>query len=291
MTVALNDLVLAMTAGEKDSAVTPGFILEDLGDWDAVPDAKADIRERSQADGAHAIAADYHKSLPFSIKGNFLGSSRADVQAAKARVKSSLARGVMVPVVVADADGPRRRLASVRHVSFTGDRYGAKEIGFTVDFLATDPRMYGDTQVIPTGVPASGGSLIWPLGSSGSGKFWDWGADGSSGKVTFTNFGDAPTFPDLIAYGGMSGGFIAQDTTTGMTLRLDRLIPPGSSATIRQRTERAFIDTPGNDVSGQLTSTGFFAIGAGETHTIAFSPLGDLSGAPSFALSAAPAYI
>lgn len=290
MTVALNDIVLAMKAGENDPTATPGYYLENLGDWDAVPDAKSDVRERAQADGAHAIAFDFHKSLPFSVRGNFLGVSRADVQAAKAKLKGSLARGVMVPVVVNDVDGPKSRLASVRHLSFDNDRYGAKEIGFTIDLLATDPRMYGPTMVLPTSLPTSGGGLLWPLGTTPT-KYFDFGPDGSTGSVTFTNLGNAPTYPDLIAYGGMDGGFIATDVTLGQTVKLSRLIPPGSAATVRQRTERAYIDTPTNDVSGQITSLSFFAIGPGETHTIAFAPLGTLSGTPSFAVSVASAYI
>lgn len=290
MPVTLNTLVLAMEAEEAGLA-TPGWYLEDLGDWDIIPDSKSEMRERAQADGAHDIAQDFYKSLPFSIKGNFLGSSRADVQAAKTTLKTTLGRGAMVPVIVADVDGPRQRMVSIRHLAFTNDRAGGREIGFTVDCIATDPKMYGPVQLIPTGVPTSGGGLTWPLGTAASGKFWDWGADSASGAVSVTNLGNAWSVPDLMAYGGMSGGFTATDVTLGQTVRLDRLIPPNSVATIRQRTERAFIDVPSNDVSGQLTGTDFFAIGPGETHIIKFAPLGALSGTPSFAISAASAYI
>lgn len=291
MTVALNDIVLAMDAGENDPAATPGYFLEDLGDWDAVPVSKSEIRERAQADGAHDVAADYYQSLPFSIKGNFLGGSRLDVQLAKARIKGSLAKGMMVPVVVADADGPRQRMASVRHVAFTGDRAGATEIGFTVDLIATDPKMYGPTQFLTTGVPVSGGGLTWPLGTNVSGKFWDWGADGASGQVTVVNPGNSWAWPILQAFGGMSLGFTATDITTNQLVRLDRLVPPGSVANVNQRTERAYIDAATNDVSGLLTSADFFAVGPGETHVIQFAPLGDLSGTPGFGVIFAPPYI
>lgn len=291
MTVALNTLVLAADRFDTVGA-TPGWYLESIGDWDTVPDSKTEIREYPQSDGAHSLDSDNYKSLPFSIKGNYLGSSRADVQAAKTLLKGSIARGVMIPVVVTEVDGPRRRMASVRHISFPNDRHDAKELAFTVDLIATDPKMYGAPQVSTAAVQAVASTgLTWPLGTAASGRFWDWGADNPSTTAAFTNYGNVPTFVDLIAYGGMSGGFSAFNKTLGRTIRLDRLIPAGSKAVVVQRTERAYVDTPTNDISGQLTRMEFFSIGPGETHLIQFVPLGTLSGVPSFAVSGASAYI
>lgn len=286
MQVAVGSLVFA--GGPGDSG-TPGFYLAEdgLADWDAVPESKSEIRERPQAEGAFAIENDWRKSLPFSVKGVYLGESRADVQAAKRLVKGSIARGKSVPVVVTDADGPKRRTASVRAVIPYGDS-GGNEFGVTIELVAFDPRMYGPDQVLTAGVPSSGGGLLFPLGTTPM-AYWDFGADGASGRVQFTNDGTAPTSPILTATGGLSGGFTATDVTTGQIVKFERVIPAGSIVQINQRTGRAWIDSPGNDVSGYLTGRDFFMIGPGETHQIQFAPIGVVTGTPQFSMVAASA--
>jgi hypothetical protein len=124
-----------------------------------------------------------------------------------------------------------------------------------------------------------------------TGAYWDWGDDGSTGRVSVTNIGTAPTWPILRAIGGMSGGFIATDVTSGRSVRLDRLIPVGSQVKVNQRTGTASIDGDSNDISGQLTGREFFAVGPGETHQIHFAVLGTVSGTPQFAVDLSPAYL
>jgi hypothetical protein len=268
---------------------TPGFYLTDLGDWDALPESKSDLRERPQADGAYNIGTDYRQSLPFSISGLYVGATRSDVQSAKALAKQAVGQGHPVPVIVDDADGPMRRVASVRRIT-PDSGYGGNVWGFTIDLVAFDPLMYGDDQYLTTGAPMSGGGLIFPLGTTPT-KYWDFGADGLSGRVSFTNTGTAPTWPTLQATGGLSGGFTAADVTTGQIVRFDRVIPVGSTVQVNQRTGRAWIDAPGNDVSGQLTGRDFFCVGPGETHQIQFAPIGTATGSPSFTAIIAPAYV
>jgi len=284
MTVAIDSLVLP--AGPAESG-TAGFWLVFLGDWDAVPESKSDIRERPQADGSFAIAMDWRKSLAFSIKGAFLGDARSDVQTAKQLLKSTIARGKSVTVVVTDDDGPMRRVASVRSVILDPD-YGGNQFTFTIDLVAFDPLMYGPDQSYSTGVPVSGGGLLFPLGTTPT-AYWDFGADGSSGRVSFTNTGTAPTWGSLTATGGLGSGFTATDVTTGQTVRFERVIPDGSVVQVNQRTGRAWIDSPANDVSGYLTGRDFFQVGPGETHQIQFAPLGTVTGTPLFTFTAAPA--
>lgn len=293
MSVAIDSaLVLAGGPGEDG---TPGFYLVLLGDWDSVPESKQEIRERPQAEGSYAIETDWRKSLAFSIKGAFLGDSRLDAQMAKRLIKSALARGKSVTVTVTDADGPMKRVASVRSLIIDPD-FGGNEVTFTADLVAYDPRMYGTDQTLTTGVPVSGGGLLFPLGTTPT-AYWDFGADGTTGRVSFTNDGSAPTWPTLSATGGLGGGFTATDVTTGQVVRFERVIPVGSLVQINQRTGRAWIDSPSNDVSGFLTSRDFFQIGPGETHQIQFAPIGIVSGPAAtpegqpFALTAAPAHL
>ena len=53
--------------------------------------------------------------------------------------------------------------------------------------VAPDPRRYGPLETASDGMPSPGGGLFWNLGTAPSGLFFDWGAAGTLGQVTFTN--------------------------------------------------------------------------------------------------------
>ncbi len=77
----------------------------------------------------------------------------------------------------------------------------------TLMWECSDPRRYGLTALsVATGLPQSGSGLDWGDTSTPKGLDWhdgesppglDWGADGSSGDLTLTNAGTAPTHPVL----------------------------------------------------------------------------------------------
>jgi hypothetical protein len=122
------------------------------------------------------------------------------------------------------------------------------------------------------------------------GVYWDWGFDGSTGRVTVTNDGTTETFPDIRVSGGLTGGFIITDITSGRVVSLARNIPLGSYVSINQRTGSVTIDGQ-SDISGFLTSYGFFSIGPGETHVIQFSPIGTVIGDPIMTLTIQDGYL
>jgi hypothetical protein len=283
--VEIGDLKLA--DGPAPGTETSGFFFTDLGDWDAIPDSKSPITERPLSDGAFTNAEDFRQSLAYSIKGAFLGFSRTEVQQAKNLLKASVGRRPVV-VAVTDSDGRFTRLSSIRSV-IPDDDHGRFEFTFTIDAVAFDPVKYGDAQSLSAGVPMSGGGLVFPLGSDD--EYWDFGADGSSGRVAVTNPGTANAYPVVSISGGLGEGFISTDVTTGDIVRLDRPIPVGSQVVTNMRTGTAYIDAPGNDVSGFLTQLGFFTIGPGETHVIQLSPLGAVTGEPQMTVTWSPAYL
>ena len=160
---------------------------------------------------------------------------------------------------------------------------------FVFDVVAYDPLRYGDPVMVSTGIPVSGGGLLWPLGTTAL-EYWDWGDEGVSGRVSVTNVGTADVWPSLTASGGLAGGFVVTNVTTGQTIRFVRPIPDGSSVTINQRTGSASIDGQ-SDVGGFITERGFFAIPAGETHQIQFAGLGAVTGTPQFTVTLSPGYL
>jgi hypothetical protein len=283
-TLTIGDVVLhAGLAGLSQFYLDKGG----LKGWDDVPNSKSEVRERPQADGAFGIEVDWRESLMFSAEGWYSGADRLDARAARRALRGSLSLGKSVQVALDDADGRFRRYASIRGVSIP-DSGASPVFTFAIDMVATDPRMYGDDIVQITGVPVSGGGLKWPLGSTPS-KFWDWGANGSSGRVTVTNPGEAETFPQIEISGGLGGGFIVTDQTASRSIRFDRVIPLGSTVVVNQRTGRVQIDGQ-SDVSGFLTTRDFFSIGPAESHVLQFSPLGAVTGTPQMTVRTPPAY-
>lgn len=107
------------------------------------------------------------------------------------------------------------------------ERYGGAPRP-TVEFLATDPRVYDanlTTLVIPVSVSSSGASWPWSWPVS-------WGTAGTSGVATFTNLGNFPTLPVAVFAGpvdnpqlqnGTTGQFVSFAVTLGIgdTLTVD----------------------------------------------------------------------
>lgn len=267
-----------------------GLFLAQFGllDWYSGAESKSSVNERPQARGAFGISNDFASSLAISTKGSFDGDSLADAIAMAERL-SAIAVGVPVRMVVEDPLRTTSRWVSIRRVTLPPDVGAYKSFDFSIDVVATDPLRYGDPVSSSTGVPVSGGGLLWPLGTTPT-AFWDWGADGSSGRISVTNVGTADVWPSLTVTGGLAGGFVATNVATGQTIRFVRPIPVGSSVTINQRTGSASIDGQ-SDVGGFITERGFFAIPAGATHQIQFAGLGAVSGTPQFTVTLSPGYL
>ena len=272
-----------------------GFSLND--DWYTISDSKSNLDERIVADGAYEVVRDWRSQLPLSFSCWYRGKTRAAVRAARNQVNAILGGGGMVTVRFTDQDEVTERDVSIRSAKPDDDR-GQLAFRFNVISAAPDPHRYGAEQVFSgIGVPSSGGGLLFPLGTNrttglvdASAPYWDFGADGTSGRVALTNDGTTDAFPSIEVYGGLSAGFVIRDQTSGKEVRFERAIPVGSVVTIDQRTGVAIIDGQ-CDVSGYITSWDFFSIGPGETHIIQFSPLGTVSGTPTATLRFQSAYV
>jgi hypothetical protein len=267
-----------------------GYFLAAMGlrDWYAGAESKTPANQRPQAAGAFGISNDWASSLAISVKGSFDGATLADAITAAERL-SAVAAGVPVQMVVEDPLRTTSRWVSVRQVTLPTDVGVFASLDFSIDVLATDPLRYGDPLSVTTGIPVSGGGLLWPLGTTAL-EYWDWGDDGTSGRVSITNAGTADVWPTISALGGLGEGFVATNVTTGETIRFVRPIPEGSTVAINQRTGSASIDGQ-SDVGGFITERGFFTIPAGATHQIQFAGLGAVTGTPQFTAALSPGYL
>lgn len=265
----------------------PGFYFEGQVDWYARSESKAEVNERPQAHGAFGIGNDWQSSLAPSIRGHWQGESPADAVRAMLRLNAIGAGGRKVLASFTDDLHTTSRWVSVRRVT-PEDYRGRKVVRFTIDMIAPDPLAYGPAEWVSTGPRVSGGGLLFPLGVTPT-KFWDFGADGKSGRVEVANVGTADVWPTLSMSGGLSAGFVVSDVTSGRTVRFERLIPEGSTVKINQRTGTASIDGQ-SDVSGFITVREFFSVAAESSHQIQLAVLGAVTGSPLLTVSWAPAY-
>jgi hypothetical protein len=259
------------------------------GWWDGAP-VKTRLNDRPQADGYFQVAQSYRAGRVITVEGSYVGQDMTDTYAAIMSLRALQATGVPSVFRVTEPYWTLKATALLTGAPELPNRLFSPYFTFKFDVTTFDPNLYGDDEVFTTGVPMSGGGLLFPLGTTPT-AYWDFGADGTSGRVSFTNTGTAITWPSLTAAGGLGAGFTATDVTTGQVVEFDRVIPVGSVVQIDQRTGRAWIDSPSNDVSGWITGRDFFAIGPGETHQIQFAGLGVVTGSPQFSLIAAPAYL
>lgn len=279
-TLQLGDLVFA---GRRGAGAGTRFYFRGLTDWSSLSDSKAPVIERAQGHGAFGIGEDFRTSLAPSFEGFYSGESRLDALQKQKLLKGLAAAQGSLPMSVTDEDGTFSRTVSLRRIDIDDIR-GQRVFSFRVYTVAPDPRLYGEPVTVATGLPVIAGGLTWPI-------TWPitWDGGGADGRVTLVNGGTADTFSLLEITGGMTEGFTIDEVGTGRQVRFDRLIPEASTIFLNPRTGRAYIDAPGNDVSGSLTRTEWPSVPAGGQTILQFNSLGVVTGTPTLTARTAPA--
>lgn len=260
------------------------FYFRNLVDWRAVGDSKTEIIQRPQAHGSFRSGKDFRPSLVISFEGFYSGTDRLDALAASDMLAGLANAPSSFWLTVTDEDGEFSREVSLRRID-PGDIRGQRVFTFTVYTEAFDPLRYGAESTVSTGLPVLGGGLTWPI-------TWPlmWAAGGSDGRITLANPGTADAAPVLSVSGGLDGGFSLTEVGTGREVRFERLIPDGSVVVMDTRTGRAYIDAPGNDVTGFLTRSDWPTVPAGGSTVLQFNALGGSSGVPTLTGRTRPAY-
>lgn len=268
-----------------------GFVYdnETLQRWYDLPSTDVDVNQRPNAHGAFGLGQVFTKEARPLIAGQYYGTSSADAKAARLRLSAMFADGQAVTMSVTDEAGvTETRTVNVVDFSapFTAD---FSHFTFDIETIATDPRRYGASSTITTGLPTASSGLVWNLGTSPSGLFFDWGTPGNPGIVAFTNTGVATTFPRLEVGGpgAISGGFRITEVETGREIIYGRTVTNGQTVVLDSRTQRAYLNL--GDVTGALTKRQWFSIPRGATRRYQITPLGPYSGTPGMTLYTAPA--
>jgi len=274
-----------------DDTASTGFTISSwTGWWDGAP-SKTSLEERSSGDGAHQVSAIYRGARTITVEGSYVGTTMEDTYAALLKLAALQADGRPSVFRTVEPFSDLQATVALVGAPLLPNQLAFPFFTYKFDVTAADPYRYGVAQSTSAGAPSSGGGLLFPLGTTST-KYWDFGADGTSGRVNVTNPGTAATYLLLTVTGGMDGGFVITDVTTGVVVPFSRAIPVGSAVTINERTGRAWIDDPANDVSGFLVAPdAVIRVGPGETHVLQFAPIGVVTGAPTFTAQWSPAYL
>lgn len=265
---------------------------ETLDAWYAQAEADPDVNRRPNAHGAFNLGQIFTGEHRPVLAGQYFGTSQVDALGARDRLASLFNDGNAVVMRVTDElrATSRQVWLITKEAPFTHD---FTHFDFDIVFVAPDPRRYSAASVVADGMPSAGSGLVWNLGTAGSGLFFDWGSAGTLGQVTFTNPGQAATFPriEVGGAGAFDAGFRITEIETGRELIYARSTNTGDVIVFDSRTQRATISNGDGDVTGAMTSRDWFMIPAGGTRRYQINPLGGVTGAPTITLYAAPAYL
>lgn len=273
-----------------DDTTASGFHLSRLTGWDDAAPARYAADNRPQANGTFRPGTIYRNARVVSVEGTWTGSDLASAYAARYQLAALQADGVESPFVVTDLLGSKSVTAGITTAPVMDDGLYAPFFSFAFDVVAADPFRYGSVVTGSTGVPTPSSGLVWPLGSSGSGLYFDWGTPGNPGQVSLSNAGSAASWPSFTVGGGLSNGFSLTWVPTGDQLVFNYPIPDGSSVNVNSRTGRVTLDGS-SDVTGFLTVANWWSVSPGQTGQVQFLPLGSQSGSPSLSASLSPAYV
>ena len=265
-------------------SATSGWVFSDLTDWLSVSDAKGGLSARPLSHGSFDPGEWWRESVSPSFKANYLGESAVGTLGALTALRGVAASKTLVPMIVDLGDGPFTRMVRVHSIDIE-DTKDSDTATVAIYLQAPDPLMYGAEVSGATGPPTPGVGISDPIIDPISE-----GEPGSPGTVELRNTGTASTPVKITVTGGLSEGVLVKVVETGEVLRLDRLIPDGSSIVFNSRTGRAQIDGQ-SDVTGFMTVDEWPQIPAHSTRTFLFTPLGTQTGSPRMTVAALPAHM
>lgn len=252
--------------GARPWPVPPEGVWEfsDLVGWRGLTDDKIPSTERPQAHGAFETDASFRTQRAISFTARAVASSQTMAEDFIDDVSSMGAEAPLEIIVETDSGRTSRRVR-VAAVS-PQDRRNRSLATLAIDLLSADPRRYSVSEDVPweeTGPPSLGTGRVWPA-------VWPliWPDGGSSGRITLTNQGKAPSAPEFELLGGFGSALITC-VETGSRVGLDRFVPDGSVVEVNTAEHTATIDGQ-SDVSRWLRWREWELVPPGESRTFQF---------------------
>lgn len=224
----------------------------------------------------------YRRSRVITVDGVCIADDADTAELANRRLAALLADGRVGDFSV---ETPLGILTAQVRISDTPIDTWLDELAFTwsLQFTAPDWRKYGEPQSADTSLPGGGTGLAYNLAYP-----LDYGDPGNTGRISFTNTGDAATEPTFTVKAPMGVGFEITRVETGQRLRYAH--PVGSDLTID--CAAGTVLEAGQRRERYLTVREWPSVLPGETATFQFSTLGSETTADPAHLSGqmAPAY-
>lgn len=229
----------------------------EISGWDEPPDARDNFTARTNAPGSFDAPV-YDDNRIISWTGTAIAPSRAQREAAKlvfGRIARALRDGANV--VGHDEDGDKTVWAK-RSPGWKVRPFGPLGLQYQAQIVCPDPFKYGPSRSFSTGLPAAAaGGLVFPLFNSTG--LLEFGASGTSGRVTLSNPGTKEAWPVFQVAGPVLGGFSITDVASGRQIVYGGDVPGGSTLLIIDAAAgRATLN--GADRTGELTVKQWFSV-------------------------------
>lgn len=189
-------------------------------------------RRKTERQGAHGTFGErsYKDERLVSMTGSYQAPDRATAAAFTDEIAAFLADGTSGLFVVGDPD-LGERYATVFLDGTDVDWKGGRDVKFTVDMAAPNPRKYGAAVSSTTGPPVDGGALEFDLFGGTFPGVLSFGAPGSAGTAEAGNIGTADALSKFTV-DGYAPGFTITELETGRRLVYTGTVPAGSSLVI-----------------------------------------------------------
>lgn len=260
----MNPSKITLGTVELPSYSATGWSFRELVDWWGQTADKSEVVERPQGHGAFPTRDSLRSSRAISFIANCINGSQAAVESGFDDLSSVGAEGPVLMTVETPA-GASWRVVKVESVKPTHHRGGSRYGVLAVDLIAPDPRRYATGSWLSTGPAVASTGLVWPA-------VWPlvWPGGGSSGRVTLTNSGKAPSAPSFRLQGSFTSALITC-VETGARIGFNRPVPAGSVVEISGK--RAVIDGQ-SDVSRWLLFREWADVPPGSSRTYQFDAVG-----------------
>lgn len=202
-----------------------GYRIRSVEGWEELPPSRYDNKPRTQGHGAHPSKV-WGGERIVTVEGwCWTAADRdAQLQAWQRRMTFDGGEEVLTLTVAGRTLTAWAQLLTARPMLVRGE-WGVGRFGWLLQWRCPDPRRYGPSRTVGTGLPTSGGGLVLPMFSGTPGVGLDFGTLGSPGQVTVSNAGTAPASLLLAVRGALPSGY--EISAAGQALTYPVQVPSG----------------------------------------------------------------
>lgn len=197
------------------------YHVEEITGWDDLETDDGLDERRARAAGEH-VGPQYAVARIVTITGSIATRSGRDALAQALRAATP-ASSDLEDLTIETFGMRLTTKARLRRRSIpVGDDYPSGKVPFSLQFKCPDPIRYGTTRRLSTGLPTSGGGMVFPLFASGG---MDFGTLGQTGQLELDNPGDTEVPIRLEVRGGLPMGW--EVSARGRRLYYPVAVPSG----------------------------------------------------------------